>query len=92
MTVNGSCGTLHTVCRAIGMACSPAVNARCLSFYNGLIKLPEGSNRRKPLILFLTKHLRSYASGWLKTQPILNFNNMHLNCSHLAKALASSGS
>lgn len=32
MTVNGSCGTLHTVCRAVGMACSPAVNARCLPF------------------------------------------------------------
>lgn len=44
MTVNGSCGILHTVCCAIGMACSPAVNARCLRFYNELIKLPEGSN------------------------------------------------
>lgn len=78
MTVNGSCGTLHTVCRAIGMACSPAVNARCLSFYNGLIKLPEGSNWRKPLILFPTKHLRSYASGRLKHDPFFNFYNIHL--------------
>lgn len=44
MTVNDSCGTLHTACRAFGMARGPAVNARCLRFCNPLIELPEGSN------------------------------------------------
>lgn len=59
MTVNDSCGTLHTVCRAFGMARGPAVNARCLPFCKPLIKLPEGSNWRKPLVFSPDKTLKN---------------------------------
>lgn len=84
MTVNGSCGTLHAVCHTIGMACSPAVNARCRSFYNELIKLPEGCINREPPILFPDKTFNKPQAG--KKQAMFYFYNIHLNCSHLVKA------
>ena len=73
MTVNDSCGTLHTVWCAIVMACSPAVNARCLHFYNELIKLPKGSRLKKTSYFIPDNTFYKPASGWLKHNPFLTF-------------------